>query len=105
MNFDRYSAGEISSRDTQSVGDSIKRCCVDGHLADSVISVLPYNGPPHRLLRRYRPCCSKLRPPTRGSARQSPDITLATFVLMANIFDALVAYPKQVHRFSLWRRG
>jgi len=72
MNFDRYSAGEISSRDTQSVGDSIKRCCVDGHLADSVISVLPYNGSPHRLLRRYRPCCSKLRPPTRGSARQSP---------------------------------
>jgi hypothetical protein len=40
MDFDRYSAGKISSRDAQSVGDSIKRCCVDGYLADSAISIL-----------------------------------------------------------------
>ena len=85
MDFDVFSAGEISWRNAQSTGDVIELICVDGHLADNSSRALPCNDSSHSFLRCYRPR-SGSRPPTERQ-RDERHTTLTRIAFTTSVFD------------------
>jgi hypothetical protein len=90
--MDGFSAGEVSSRYAQSVGDSIKRLRVNDHLADSVIRALICNYSSHR----FPPMLStllRLAPAKMAAGELSGAHHSSGSGIHGKVPDPLVAHP------------
>src|SRR5215467_967790 len=89
MDFNVFSAGEISGRYVQSRGDGIKHIWVYVHSADNSSGALLCNDSSHSFLRCYRPRSDARR--LREAGEPNGNITLTRIAFVARVCNPVVA--------------